>query len=55
MVAIQDRPDDGGQLPDQPEQAEHLADAVRRRQAEEQEPIGHGDAAEPRRRGWRRR
>ena len=41
------RADDGAELPDQAVEAEHLADPVGRRQAQEHEPIDHADTAEP--------
>ena len=47
IVAVEDRADDGAELPDQAVQAEHLADALGRREAQEHEPIDDADAAQP--------
>ena len=45
--AVDERADDGAELPDQAVEAEHLAHPVGRRQAQEHEPIDHADTAEP--------
>ena len=45
--AVHDRADDRAELPDQPVEAEHLADSVRRREAQQHEPINDADPAEP--------
>src|SRR5688572_19630220 len=45
--AVDERTDDGAELPDEPIEPKHLADASGRRQAQEHEPIDDADAAEP--------
>src|SRR6185503_126271 len=45
--SVDDGPNDGAELPDQPVQAEHLAHALWRAEAKEHEAVHHSDPTKP--------
>ena len=46
--AVEDRPEDGAELPDEPVQAEHLADALRWREPQQHQAVDDANATEAR-------